>query len=180
MYIQKQHFCLLFLLFIHCKQKDSEKTPSNDNQNTVQTAIVSKNSAEKHVSFIEEILVGFEMSAVAKHMVQTPYKYLGEDNLRMNYEGIDDNKVNHFVSFGRYYGDELQVYVYNIDFKNNNEHLVNNYMSLIREKLETIYGQDFETGYNDMGNFVVEWTLEGALIDLTTGTNFITLEVKAP
>jgi hypothetical protein len=163
---------LLSLLFFGCNQKNTQ----NDNQTEIDHT--KNHSQSDYFSFVEEVLIGFEMPAIAKHMIHTPYKYLGENEGRMNYEGMDKNQVNHFVSFAKYSGETLQVYVYNIDFKNNNENLLMGYQEELRSKLEAVYGQDFETGYNEMGNFTVEWTLEGVLVDLTYGTNFITLEVN--
>jgi len=52
-----------------------------------------------YTDFLNEILLGYETSAIQKHMGQTPYKFLGETEFVMNYEAQDDNNVVHFISF---------------------------------------------------------------------------------
>lgn len=175
----KQFFCsFLSLSAFSCMQNKLETKIQNKEINLVEEKSAKVENIKEYFSFIEEVLIGFTHTAIAKHMVQTPYAFLGENEGRINYEAIDSNNVNHFISFDTAQNDALEVYVYNIDFKNNNEHLTSDYFNKLRDVLENHFGSEFETGYDDNGIYGINWTLEGVLVDLSMGTNFIQLEIK--
>jgi hypothetical protein len=169
---------LILVTFYSCKQNEAETTNQSNSSINNETTSKSDNNSSNYFSFIEEVLIGFTHAAIAQHMVQTPYAFLGVNEGRINYEAIDSNNVNHFISFDTAQNDALEVYVYNIDFKNNNEHLTSDYFNKLRDVLENHFGSEFETGYDDNGIYGINWTLEGVLVDLSMGTNFIQLEIK--
>jgi|GEM_PF-5096038 len=172
-------FCLLLLVtLLSCNQKEVETVTQTENNDSKEINTVLDQKPSNYLSFIEEVLLGFTHAAIAQHMVQTPYVFIGENEGRINYEAIDSKKVNHFISFDTAQNDVLEVYVYNIDFKNNNEHLVSDYLNEIRVVVEGVFGQDFETGYDTNGNFEIEWTVEAGKVTIISGINFITLEVN--
>jgi hypothetical protein len=163
------------MVLISCSGGTKE-IESNENKTEIQQE--KSQTADSYTAFVEEVLIGFPMKEVSKHMVQTPYKYLGETEGRATYEGQDENKVDHFVTFGRYFGDELQVIVYNLDFKNNNEKLVMDYQKKLLNKLVELYGDTYDPGYNEAGNYVIDWVMEFGTVSLTHGVNFVTYEVR--
>jgi hypothetical protein len=132
---------------------------------------------------MEQILLGFVMSAISKHMIHTPYKFLGETDFLMNYEAEDENKVSHFVSFHKHHNDanQLSALVYNLDFKKNNSHLVNEYQEKLIAQLDDVYAEwseNYETGYNSEGNYEAEWYFEAGVLLVTVGTDFITVDLR--
>jgi len=125
----------------------------------------------------------FEMSAISKHMIHTPYKFLGETELLMNYEAQDENKVGHFISFHKHKDapEQMSALVYNIDFKNKNSHLVMEYQQKLIAQLDAVYGEwseSFETGYNTEGNYEAEWYFEAGVLQVRVGTDFITVDLR--
>lgn len=172
----KEKFIAILLGFILCVSCQENAVVESEDKIEQDESIPHSN--KDYMVFVEEILVGFDLDALSKHMVQTPYQYLGEINGRYNYEGQDANKVDHFVSFATYSGNHLEVYVYNLDFKHNNENLVMEYQQKLQAHLTETYGNDFETGYDSEGNYVVDWVLKSVQVYLNAGTNYITLEVK--
>jgi len=167
---------LVFALASCSNEKSSEQKenkPIKENQNA--TIGLS--------DFLDEILLGYEISAIQKHMNQTPYQFLGETDLLFNYEAQDANKVNHFISFHKHFDDPLQMqgFVYNIDFKNNNSHLVIEYQDNLIKQLDAVYGkwsEDFQTGYNNVGLYEAEWIFEAGVLFVTIGTDYITVELN--
>jgi hypothetical protein len=133
--------------------------------------------------FLDEILLGFEISAIHKHMVHTPYSFLGETELLLNFEGQDENLVKHFVSFHKHKDDanQMSALVYNIDFRSNNSNLVKEYQERLIAQLDQVYGEwsdDFQTGYNTDGNYEAEWLFEAGVLLVTVGTDFIIVDLR--
>jgi hypothetical protein len=131
-----------------------------------------------HTDFLDEILLGFEMSAIQKHMVQTPYTYLGEEKGRLNYEAQDENKVKHFISFADFNDNYLTSFTYNLLFEDNDTNLVSEYHAKIQAQLQAVYGDDFSTGYDASDLYVVDWYFEAGELILTMGIDFISVEVR--
>ena len=162
---------LILVTFSSCKKNEAETTNQSNRTINRETTSKSDNNSSNYFSFIEEVLIGFTHAAIAQHMVQTPYVFLGENDGRINYEAIDSKKVNHFISFDTAQNDALEVYVYNIDFKTNNEHLTSDYFNKLRDVLENHFGSEFETGYDENGIYGIIRTQEGVLVELSMGTN---------
>jgi hypothetical protein len=159
---------------------NSSEQKSSEN-NTEETEQVSKESG--YTDFLDEVLLGYDMKAISAVMVQSPYKFLGESDLLMNYEAQDQNKVNHFVSFQKHKDspNQMSALVYNLDFKNNNSHLVMEYQERLIQQLDKVYGEwseDFQTGYNTEGNYEAEWYFEAGVLLVTVGTDFISIDLR--
>jgi len=175
-------FLLLFCLAtVACKNTASDSGSENTKSNEVESSPSS--DLNDCASFLNEILIGFEFSAIAKHMIHTPFKFLGETNLLSNYETVDVNQVNHMVTFHKNPDDPnvMTALVYNIDFKDSNSHLVNNYQKTLIQQIDDAYGEwseDFSTGYNDAGNYEAEWIFEAGVMLVTVGINFIQVDLR--
>jgi hypothetical protein len=154
--------------------QSTEKSISEESQNDDQQQSIKYDFTD----FLNEILIGYEISAIHKYMIHTPFESLGEDRGRFNFEGIDENKVNHFVSFESHYENIMNAFVYNLDFKNDNSNLVMDYQKKIQNQLQEVYGDDFETGYDDFGFYIVDWYFEAGSLIFTTGMDFISVEIK--
>lgn len=171
---------LTITCFLAVSVSCSNEKPSEQKE---PTPIEENQKASKGLSdFLDEILLGYEMSAVQKHMVQTPYQLLGETDLLINYEAQDANNVTHFVSFHKHTDspEQLQALVYNIDFKNNNAHLVMEYQENLIKQLDAVYGEwseDFQTGYNNDGLYEAEWLFEAGVLLITVGIDYITVDL---
>ena len=166
-------FAIISLIALFSCTNSPKESPENlDAKEVVDTANVGT------TDFLDEILLGYEMRAIPKYMVSTPFKLLGATDIRQNFEFIDENKAVHFVSFSSWEGDELNYFHYGIDFKDNNQNLATGYFQDLQKQLEKIYGLDYETGYNDRGFFEVEWYFEAGVLLLTLGTDFIYVDVN--
>jgi hypothetical protein len=170
-------FAFVTAFLISCTASTPLDAPNDSNSTTD-----SISSAVGLTDFLEEILLGFQMSAIAKHMVQTPYKFLGETELLLNYEDLDENKVTYFVSFQKNFDDpEYMGAMYlSIDFRNNNSHLVNEYQERLSQQLDAVYGEwseDFSTGYTMDGNYEAEWYFEAGVLTVKVGPDFINVDL---
>jgi hypothetical protein len=166
-----------FIALSACNNAEQKSSESNSEE----TEQISSES--NHTDFLDEILLGYEMSAISTHMVQTPFKFLGATDLLMNYEAQDQNQVHHFVSFHKHKDDpnQMSALVYNLDFKKNNAHLVMEYQQKLIEQLEAVYGEwaeDFQTGFNNDGNYEAEWYFEAGVLLVTVGTDFISVDLR--
>jgi len=173
---------LLFVLLLCALSGLSSSCKSNTEKSDENIEVVhestEQNSKQGFTDFLEEIRIGYLMSAISKHMIHTPYKYLGEDQGRMNYEANDENNVNHFISFVTFNEKELSSLVYNLDFKKSNTALVMDYQKKIQAQLQESFGDYFETGYDDFGFYIVDWHFEAFQVIFTTGSDFITVEMN--
>lgn len=172
-----------FSLLLMNACNNTEHKAVEEHVNSVEQDESPQSQKEGFTDFMEQILLGFEMSAISKHMIHTPYKFLGETDLLMNYEAEDENKVNHFVSFHKHHNDanRLGALVYNLDFKKNNSHLVNEYQEKLIAQLDDVYAEwseNYETGYNSEGNYEAEWLFEAGVLLVTVGTDFITVDLR--
>lgn len=162
--------------FISCGGKAEQHSDANNQPEN------NQNEAAKlgFTDFLDEILLGYDLSAIHKYMIHTHYQSLGADNGKLNFEGIDEKKVNHFISFAPNKDDDNQLssFVYQLKFKNNNENLVMDYQRKIFAQLQEVYGDDFNTGYDNTGFYVVDWHIECCELTLTTGIDFLSVEVK--
>ena len=131
-----------------------------------------------YTDFLEEILLGFEISGIHKHMVQTPFVFLGETDMLLNFSAQDENKVDHFVTFHKIFDEptRLSAIDYRMDFLEGNSQLVMQYQQNLIRQLDLVYGEwseDFETGYNEKGLYEAEWIFEGGVLRVTVGIDFI-------
>ncbi len=169
--MKKLYFVVLVLLF-GCQNKNNVLLETSDKSITNQSITL-----ETYLEIIEVLLVGYTTEAVSTHMVTTPHQFLGASEGRANYETEDREKVKHFVSFA-FVEDLLTYYVYDLNFKNvDSQGLMQDYLLIIRRQLESTFGDEFETGYNQQGNYTVNWVLEGVKVDLVTGVDFISIDV---
>ena len=171
--------CALML----CSSCSNQPKSAEDQENSINQDENQQGDKEGFTDFVEQILLGYEMSAISKHMVHTPYQFLGETELLMNYEAEDENKVTHFVSFHKHKDapEQMSAMVYNLDFKKNNSHLVMEYQQKLIAQLDGVYGEwseDFQTGYNSSGNYEAEWYFEAGVLLVTVGTDFITVDLR--
>jgi hypothetical protein len=171
---------LIVQLFSGCSNE-----PQAENTQLVEEQISTEKSAKEvgYTDFLNEILLGYEISAIQKHMVQTPYKFLGETEFVMNYEAIDEQNVVHFISFHKFQSvpGELGALAYNLDFKNSSSQLVGEYQEKLFQQLDSVYGEwseNFETGYNANGFFEMEWYFEAGTLRMTVGNDFIAVDLS--
>jgi len=160
------------IALVSCTNSPKENNEIFDVKEVVETGNVGT------TSFLDEILMGYEMSAIPKYMARTPFKLLGDTDIRQNFEYVDKNKAIHFVSFNSWEGEELNFFSYSIDFRDNNQNLATGYFQDLQKQLEKVYGLDYETGYNDNGFFEVEWYFEAGVLLLTLGTDFVSVDVR--
>lgn len=172
-------FTIVATFLISCASGSSvEQTTETENVSSTESTKVG------YTDFLDEILIGFQMAAITKHMAKTPYKFLGETELLMNYEAIDDNKVKYFLSFLKDFDapEDMFGLSLSIDFDDNNAHLVNEYQENLIQQLDAVYGEwsdDFVTGYNMYGNYEADWYFEAGILHITIGTNFINIDLNA-
>lgn len=171
---------LIIQLFSSCSNE--HQTENSQLIEAVNSTEISNEQAE-YTDFLNEILLGYEISAIQKHMVQTPYKFLGETEFVMNYEAQDDNNVVHFISFHKFQSvpGEMGAFVYNLDFKTSSAQLVGEYQEKLFQQLDEIYGEwseDFSTGYTENGFFEMEWYFEGGTLRMTVGNDFIAVDLS--
>lgn len=157
-----------------CGGKSEKETEQAEVENTTPES----QATFAHTDFLDEILLGFEMSAIQKHMVKTPYTYLGEEKGRLIYEAQDENKVKHFISFADFNDNYLTLFTYNLFFEENNTNLVSEYHTKIQAQVQAVYGDDFDTGYDASDFYVVDWYFEAGELILTMGMDFISVEVR--
>ena len=138
----------------------------------------AKFSKDQFMDFIDDMLIGFTIKQVRDVMVETKFQELTQQENRLNYNGEDENLVEHEVRFAFDADGLLEHCAYNLGFVNNNENLVMDYQKMMQTRLEVVYGSGFQTGYDDFGYFVLDWILEGGLVELTIGLDFISLKVK--
>ena len=170
-----------FMLFMACN--NNEQNAAEQQERLTEQNQSQQGYKEGFTDFMEQILLGFEMSAISKHMIHTPYKFLGETELLMNYEAQDENKVDHFISFHKHKDapEQMSALVYNIDFKNKNSPLVMEYQQKLIAQLDAVYGEwseSFETGYNTEGNYEAEWYFEAGVLLVVVGVDFITIDLR--
>lgn len=176
-----KNFLLLACITIlaACSSKsDSEIKTLDVHEHPSENSIVIEKKTENFSAFIDTILFGTPMSAIPEYMKSTPFTFLGENEGRMNFEGEDENDVNHFVSFATYHDNELHQYAYNLDFKKNNGKLVSDYQQKLLNQMTKIFGDEYDTGYDSTGNHVVDWVMEWGEVSLTHGVDFILVEIR--
>lgn len=175
---------LVFGLFLGLTLLSCNSTKNEETDDAPETTIdvVSTNLLD-YSSFLDEILMGYNFKAIAIYMVQTPFQFLGETDVLMNYQTVDGNKVNQMVTFHKHRDDPnvLSALVYNLDFKQDNSNLVAEYKQKLISQLDEAYGEvsvDFSTGYNEDGNFEATWIFEAGVLNLTAGINFIQVDLR--
>ena len=161
------------------------RSNKNDSENTEKAPPVEQQQEDemqsvKHdfTAFLSEILIGYEITAIHKYMIHTQFEFLGEDKGRYNFEGKDENKVNHFVSFVTYSDNVMNGFVYNLDFNHENSNLVMDYQKKIQAQLQEVYGDDFQTGFDDYGFYILDWYFDAGTLIFTTGLDFISVELR--
>lgn len=107
----------------------------------------------------------------------TNFKYLGETEGNLNYEWIDENGGEHFVSFGSFTPGLLDYVSYNIKLNNEIESLVWDYQYELEKELEKTYAYDFDRSFEGEYNSVSEWIYEDYHVVLSNGKDYITLTI---
>lgn len=171
----KTPFLLLLALLINSCGAPADDVSKVDQDKHLEEALFAK---DQFTGFIDDMLIGFTVEEVRNVLIETKFQESEKQENRINFIGEDENLVEHDVSFAFDADELLEYYVYNLGFKNNNENLVMDYQKMLQTKLEVVYDSDFETGYDDSGHFVLDWLLEGVVVELRIGLDFIALEVR--
>ena len=134
-------------------------------------------SLKSYYAFINDVLIGQPFQIIKEIMAKSPHQYLGEDQRLINYETTDQHQVIHFITFVGLTNQHLESYTYHLDFRNADIQQMNYYENNLKTNIEAIFGSDFEVGYDTNGLLKKVWISEAVKVEITQGTNFITLDL---
>lgn len=172
------NFFLLALVFCCCLTIPScgSEPSSSVSAHTTKEQLSPK---YEFTSIIDNVMLGSQYDEIIGFMHLTAFKQTGERDGKINFMGEDENEVIHAVVFSCADDGHLTAYIYKVQFDENNESLVMNYQKKMRNQLELLFGSDFRSGYNNSGDYVIQWTMENIEASLITGMSHIILEINS-
>lgn len=164
---------LLLVIALHsCSSSSEQKNKSLDNE----PYISEYKNLNLHV--LKYLQPGITLDEVKYYISEwTNFKYLGETEGNLNYEWIDENGGEHFVSFGSFTPGLLDYVSYNIKLNNEIGSLVWDYQYELEKELEKTYAYDFDRSFEGEYNSVSEWIYEDYHVVLANGKDYITLTI---